>query len=983
MAEISPWRLFMTELKEEMKTDDLESALGLVKDKISAQDYESISKTKSPKQYLDSLEKLDLIGEDNTNFLYLLLKSIPMVDFIPNLEKYQEKWEERRAASGVYSRDPSFVGRVTEIARLVKELGKTSRNVQLVCLTGIAGMGKTGLAKEACYRLQRRVFFINLRDKGNMQDVFMTVAAALDLRLDLQRGSLTDWIGVLKDWIIECDEDVTIFLDNVDDLLEPGSSRMPNMNRQNFLNLLSEVLKIKTEHVKILLTSRYKLKMEEYNGDVVEIPLTRLDPEDGVRLLKKSSGLVGEGMDDDECSNIVEGCGHSPLAIRVIARHLKDGRISPAEALSQLITKGRKAKQALRPSAVSEEENIFDCLRMTFDALPDKLKNILVSLSVFQGSFTCDAANEILGSSSRLNTELDLEFVQDRNLLEYDDLNDRYDLHTLVRVFLSKAHKGSEMLTKARTQAEKRFLQYYSVLAQNLSMESTTKFFEAFSRFEVERANFHYYIELSATKGKVVDFESKSDIDMWSKVYLFFHTFLSIDERERYFEGRAKAAELEGNTLNHAFMKCWQAEQLVERGLLNDALKIVGKLMKTLTEMEKTKNSDGLQLTLARCYYIKGRVLVYRKQHKDSLKLLEDTLGIEKQVLKKHTLTARTLNMLGHVYFNIEHEERAKVYHEEAYNMLKKLVRSENHPDFPNYLTNIGACYHRLGNKHPRESLESTENYERALDYYDKAYQLQVRLKMEGHQGTATVFKNKATTLVEMERFEDARPLAEKALKIRRRRHIPGMPDLARALYFVGSIYLDLGKEAADRQDRDAARDQYQLAKRYFDEALDEELDLGVGQQSVDFQRLQRDTRKVLKKLHKGAKVEQKYEQKFLRAEIGGRHRRDDSDDGSSSGSSEHKRSGEEDDSSSSEGSPPPSPSKRARLAETPSGEDPELQGSAHSSPQEEPTPGSSGEAQPEEQQRSMYFVEEVEVICIPNSTTIDYTTVSGPITTT
>ncbi|XP_078614517.1 uncharacterized protein LOC144883768 [Branchiostoma floridae x Branchiostoma japonicum] len=957
MAEVSPWRVFMTNLCQEMTKDDLESALILVKDMIGGHTYESISETKSPKQFLDALEKIDLIGEDKVDFLHKLLDSIPMIDFIPSLEAYREQWEERRSVSGIYGRDPSFVGRVTEIARLVKELGKTSRNVQLVCLTGIAGMGKTGLAREACYRLQRRVFFINLRDKGNMQDVFMTVAAALELRLDLQRGNLNDWIMVLKDWILACEEDVTIFLDNVDDLLEPGSSRLPNINRQNFLNLLSEVLKIKSKHVKILLTSRYKLKMEEYNGDVVEITLKRLDTEDGVRLLKKCAGLVGEGMDDEECNNIVEGCGHSPLAIRVIARHLKDGRISPAEALSQLVTKGRKTQQALRPSAVSEEENIFDCLRITFDALPDKLKNILVSLSVFQGSFTCDAANEILGSSSRLNTELDLEFVQDRNLLEYDYINDRYDLHTLVRVFLSKCHKGSEALTKARTEAEKRFLQYYSVLAQNLSKESTSKFFAAFSRFEEERANFHYYIELSATKGEVVDFESKSAIDMWSKVYLFFHTFLSIDERERYFEGRAKAAEKEGNTLNHAFMKCWQAEQLLERGLRDDALKIVGKLTKTLREVEKTNNSNGVQLTLARCYYIKGRALEYRKQHKDSLKLLEDALAIEKQVLKNHTLTARTLNMLGHVYFNIEHEERAKVYHEEAYNMLKKLVRSENHPDFPNYLTNIGACYHRLGNKHPSDSPESRENYERALDYYEKSYRLQVRLKMEGNQGTATVFKNKATTLVEMERFEDARPLAEKALKIRRRRHIRGMPDLARALYFLGSIHLDLGKQAADRQERDAAREQYELSKRYFDEALDEELDLGVGQQSVDFHRLQRDMKQVLKKLHKGSKVEQKYEQKFLRAEIGGRYRRGESDEDSSSGSSEHNRSGDEEDSSSSEGSPPPSPSKRARLAETPSGENPELQDSGQASEppsqQEEPTPGSSREAQPEEQQRS------------------------------
>ena len=74
--------------------------------------------------------------------------------------------------------------------------------------------------------------------------------------------------------------------------------------------------------------------------------------------------------------------------------------------------------------------------------------------------------------------------------------------------------------------------------------------------------------------------------------------------------------------------------------------------------------------------------------------------------------------------------------------MCRRLTHgSDKHLDIPSYVLNIGTCYHEM------------DKYEEAIEYYQKALQLEQAMGMDGSEKTCTTLKNIAMSYYELDRY--------------------------------------------------------------------------------------------------------------------------------------------------------------------------------------------------------------------------------------
>jgi predicted ATPase/class 3 adenylate cyclase len=315
-----------------------------------------------------------------------------------------------------------LLGRERELEEILSLLSDGQR---LVTITGTGGTGKTRFALEACAELVGRmkdgVYWVPLAGVVDAELVLPEIAQALGARDDLR--------GFLRD------RELLVLVDNLEHLLDAAAA-------------LTELL-AGSQGLRLLVTSRAPLRV---SGER-EFLLEPLAPEDSVTLFCERARAVGcEVAPDETVEAICRRLDGLPLAIELAAARMK--LLAPATLLERLgqalplLTGGTR-------DAPERQRTLHATIDWSYELLDDDAKRLFARLSVFAGSFTLAAAEEVCDAT--VDT---LAALVDASLLKSIG-DDRLLLLETIREY------AGERLGKDRDEFARRHATFFAALAED------------------------------------------------------------------------------------------------------------------------------------------------------------------------------------------------------------------------------------------------------------------------------------------------------------------------------------------------------------------------------------------------------------------------------------------------------------------------------------------------------------------------------------
>jgi predicted ATPase/DNA-binding SARP family transcriptional activator len=296
----------------------------------------------------------------------------------------------------------SLVGRGDEVDE-VREL-ILRREVRLVTLTGVGGVGKTRLAIKTVEELagdyDDGVFFVELASLSQSSLVIDAIAGAL---------GTTEALAQRID-----NERILIVLDNFEHLLEAGPR-------------VGELLRA-CPNLDVLATSRERLRLTgEHVFDVPPLPLNdavTLFCERALAVNRRfaSDGDVRESRDVREICRRLEGL---PLAIELAAARVD---AMPLPDLVQRLSRRLSLLEQGPRDAPQRQQTLRAALEWSYELLNPREQTLFAHLSVFAGGCTLKAAKTVAGADRAGLTSL-----VDKNLVR--KAGDRFGMLETVREY--------------------------------------------------------------------------------------------------------------------------------------------------------------------------------------------------------------------------------------------------------------------------------------------------------------------------------------------------------------------------------------------------------------------------------------------------------------------------------------------------------------------------------------------------------------------
>ncbi|XP_064618242.1 uncharacterized protein LOC135482273 [Liolophura sinensis] len=242
-----------SEMSAKLRNEDFYEMKILSKDKLETEDIESVKDWNSFFKLLhdkfkgrqeELLKFLENVAKHTENFIGPTCERLQ--DIISEyLQKFKAKKEEMRL-HGI-SKDENFVGRREELKKICHFLKEESSQIQGVCICGLAGMGKTSLATEVCYRLRQKseIFVkktLSLRGQNTVADFYHSVLSGLSAEIQgyIPQKHTENYLKMaVEEKLKDLQKDVILFLDNLDDV----------SRNVDFHNALRELLKMETNKV--------------------------------------------------------------------------------------------------------------------------------------------------------------------------------------------------------------------------------------------------------------------------------------------------------------------------------------------------------------------------------------------------------------------------------------------------------------------------------------------------------------------------------------------------------------------------------------------------------------------------------------------------------------------------------------------------------------------------------------------------------------
>ena len=682
--------------------------------------------------------------------------------------------QEREPTSYLPRKSPFFTARNAEINKVIKTLGDEER--ALVSLHGGPGFGKTAIAIELAHKLDEDsnilVVFSDLTAAKTIDEMIRQLC--LDAGVNYEDDPRPSLIFKLKN----IKQKVILVMDNIDNLLEKCRSDL-----YKFIRLLQ-----KSSNCQIITTSRISYSISELSTERVDVG--EMKDEDCLELLKKHCSK----QDDLFLQKLAELCGKIPLALCIAGSRVDDFD-NPNELLRYLEMKPLKTLE--NPES---NDYVDRAISSSYKMLTDEEKDVFVRLSVFKGSFSEEAAKNVI-EKDNLDTKRIMKNLVSRSLIKQPTRR-RYSIHLLIHHFLRHQQGDVDSAKRARveaTRAEQLMVEYYLSLGHDLTINSYSKDGYKNNReaLKQEVHNIQNVLKICSQ-----DNDTTTDCLTKSKIYTTSARFFSIFIR----------TIIPGSLVDEFLQRCvYLANERKEHGIKinfdcliadQERSKTIGKSDECyITKMEEIESEFETQYedlkedqSLCAHYYSQyGRYLLRDAENCPGKKRLTKQVKAHEQFTKAFELREKityksveiadkifSLLSLGNVCKIItatkgcpkqEWTKQAQEHYTEATTLSKKHLGKHD-------LTS--ACYKSHG-----DFFFKTQNLNEAVEHYTIAKKMREDLGLNASKKHALLLNNLGQCLTKTNRVEEAIEVLENAREMAEKLVEGDEPNMCKAKIYT------------------------------------------------------------------------------------------------------------------------------------------------------------------------------------------------------
>ena len=661
----------------------------------------------------------------------------------------------------------NFTGREAEIQKVIALL--TDDEMAVVSLHGGPGFGKTAIAIQISHKLSEDhkipVVFSQLTNASTVDEMIRQLCLDVVVHYeDDPKPSLILWSKNIRKKMIWV-------MDNVDSLLE---------DKTGFYGFVQLLRKSSNQQCQILTTSRTFCEIPDLTTDKVEVD--EMDEEACMKLLKN----ICSQNNDKFLLRLAELCGHVPLAM-CIAGSLVDEFEDSGELLQSL--EKQPMKTLKRPNS---NQYVNRAINLSYEKCSDEEQETLIRLSVFEGSFSKDAARTAV-EKDPLDTNDILQKLVSRSLIK-EPTKHRYSIHLLIKHFLKDKQKGGDKKSeRAQTmRAQMLMVKYYLKLAHQLTMKSYSKdgYKDNREALKRETSNIQNVLKICCQQEHPTS-SGISECLAHSKIYttsakffsLFVRTIIPGSIVDKFLQRCAKMAEENKQLAVKVNFDCLLADRERCKTIRKSDEDFVSKMEEIKKEFEShyevLKDDQSL---CAHYYYQYGRYLLRKSESQHGRKQLnlriEAREQLEKSLELRETLAdtpegkadkvftllhlGSTCKGISSAEYRLQNQEASKTSLEQAEKYYREALQLSRDNFGDHELTS--SCHKNLG-----DLFLTMKKHDFAEKEFTTAKSIRENLGLDGSERHVLLLNNLGKCLSEtncaneaIENLEIARDMAEK-----------------------------------------------------------------------------------------------------------------------------------------------------------------------------------------------------------------------------
>ncbi|MBN3941654.1 MAG: tetratricopeptide repeat protein [Nostoc sp.] len=640
-----------------------------------------------------------------------------------------------------------FVGREAELQNLHQQL-QTSRQVAIVAVAGMGGVGKTELAtqyaKQHLQKYQGGVCWLSVQGI----DVGIQILRFAEVKFKLIAPD--DWESADRlryCWQNWQQGEVLLVFDNVTDYKTQVQPYLP-----------PELPKFKA-----LLTTRLG-----FDRTLPQLRLGVLKPLAAMKLLKLPVDRERLKSEPWVAREICKFLGYLPLALELVGRYLDTMPDLSLEKLLKRLKKKRLEHEAVAKAnpLMRYEYGVAEAIALSWEQLDEKAQGLGCWLSLY-------ALADILFSVEWIKDDDEQEFwekaIADLRKLHLIQWQSKgiYRLHPLIRLFFQMKLDKSSNADEVKTAFVAQMVEVAKQIPQQPNREDILNLTPHIPHLAEVATHLSQYL---------------SDEDLirpFTRLGWFYQGQELYQQAEPWLRQGVKIAE-DRLGLEHLDV----ATSLNNLAALHKSTGRYSKaepLYKQALELTKRLLGDDHPIVatslnnLAELYRYTARYSEAEPLYLQALELRQRLLG------DNHLDLTNSLNNLALLYGSTKRYSEAELLFQQALK-LKKHLLGDNHPDVAINLNNLAALY------------KSTGRYSEAEPLFQQALALKKRLLGDNHPDVAASLDNLATLYQSTGRYTEAEPLHLQALVLRKRLLGDNHPNVATSLNNLAGLYCYTGR---------------------------------------------------------------------------------------------------------------------------------------------------------------------------------------------
>jgi len=714
----------------------------LTRDPVLAQSLSEIVQSRS-----DSIRQNVLIGGDVSDSVVVVGNNnvVTLNTLLP---------EPKHVLTGESSNIPgggsrTFVGRDDKLGEL-HQLLSSSETVAITAIYGMAGIGKTELARQ--YAIRYADSYPGgccwLRARG--LDVFTQLVAYAKVYLDLcppdglelSAQAAYCW----SHWPLP--GRVLVVIDDVTDYKRIATALPPESAR--FF---------------VLMTTRHSALAV----GIIPFELSALSQVSALLLFQQIVAEPRPKIKTEIAQQLCEWLGYLPLGIELVGHYLRRKPDIALATLQQRLKKQRLGAKALQQAddGMTAQLGVLKAFELSWETLPPNVQQLACRLSLFAvAPFPWQLVTSQAATSETEEIEDARDLLVDLSLLQRVECG-VYQLHQLVReYFLAKLEQRSDADEQKRA-----YCQIMIEIGQQIPESPTRKLI----------------VRLMPTMPHIA--EAAISLTKWISDEVVVWPFIAVG---RFYEGQGAYSEAEPyyvDCLSTVQNRFDEDNPYVALSINNLAMLYAAQgryreakplYQKSLRMRQKLFGSEHPDVAFS----LNNLASIYLNQgcYREAEPLIQQSLVIYQSLPgKEHPDIARSLSHLAKLHECQGRYSESEIFYQQALEMRQKLLGRE-HTDVAHILNDLAMFYYCRGHHSEAEPL-----FQQSLAMYQK-------LSGKEHPNIALSLNNLAALYERQDRYSEAEMLYQQALEMRQKLLGREHPDIALSLGNLGGLFLDQGR---------------------------------------------------------------------------------------------------------------------------------------------------------------------------------------------